>query len=85
MGFHNLEADAAAGQLLVRIGAVLALGVEHCHGGGDIVAVGQMVVADDKVDAEPCGIGHLFHGLDAAVKGNNQLHPSVAGVVNAFK
>ena len=44
-----------------------------------------MVVADDKVDAELRGVGHLLDGLDAAVEGNNQLHPGVAGVVNAFK
>ena len=81
--FHDLEADAAAAELLVGVGAVALLGVEHRHGARHLVAR-QVVVADDEVDATLLGVVHLLHGLDAAVEGYHQLHPRLVGVVDAL-
>ena len=80
-GLHQLEAHATARQLLVRVPAVGPLRVEHGHGGGQVVA-GQVVVADDEIDAPAGRVGHGLHGLDAAVEGHDEGEAVVGGVVD---
>ena len=43
-----------------------------------------MVVAYDEVDTHAFGVGHLFHGLDATVEGDNQFHTCLLSIVDAF-
>ena len=83
VGLDNLEADAAAREFLVGIGAVDLLGVEDGYGFWHLVA-GQVVVADDEVDAELLGIVDHLHGLDATVEGDDQLDIRLAGVVDTL-
>ena len=82
-GLHELEAHAAARQVLVGVRVVLALGVQDGHGGRQHL-VGHVVVADDEVDALLAGIGNLVHGLDAAVQHDDELHARFHGVVHSF-
>ena len=67
IALDELEAHTATGEFFIGIGAVLALGVEDGHGGGQFVTL-KMVVADDDVDAQLVGHLHLVVGLDAAVE-----------------
>ena len=83
VGFDDLEAYAAAAEFFVGVGAVGLFGVEHGHRPRHLVA-GQVVVADDEVDAVAGGVVHLFHGFDAAVEGYHQLHTGLARVVDAL-
>ncbi len=80
---HELEAHTAARQVVERIGAVFALGIEHSHGRGQL-HVGEMVVADDGVDAQFLGVFDFLHGLDAAVERNQQGAAMFLGRVDAF-
>ena len=49
----------------------MPLGVED-GGGRRQGLVGEMVVADDDIDALVAGVAHFLHGLDAAVQGDDQ-------------
>ena len=82
-GGDQLEAHATARELVVRIVAVGALGVEHSHGIGDDIA-SAVVVADDEVDAFGVGVFDAFHGLDAAVEGDDKLEAVVSRIVDTF-
>ena len=82
-GLHELEAHAAAAQLLERVGVVGAFGVEDGHGGGHHI-VGHVMVADDKVDAQALGIGNFLDGLDAAVEYNDEFDARFVGKVHAL-
>ena len=82
-GLHELEAHAAARQVLVGIRVVLALGVQDGHGGRQYL-VGHVVVADDEVDAFLPGIRNLLYGLDAAVQHDDELYARLHGVVHSF-
>ena len=82
-GGDQLEAHATARELVVRIVAVGALGVEHGHGIGDDIA-SAVVVADDEVDAFGVGVFDAFHGLDAAVEGDDKLEAVVSRIVDTF-
>ena len=82
-GLHELEADAAAAEVLARVGTPLHLGVEDGDGGGQLW-VGHVVVADDEVDAAGLGVGDLFYGLDAAVEHYDEPDAALGGVVYAL-
>ena len=43
-----------------------------------------MVVADDEVDALAVGVFDAFHGLDAAVEGDDEFEAVVGRIVDAF-
>ena len=70
---HELESHAAAAEILERVGAVLALGVEYGHCLWQFV-VGHVVVADDEVNAQLLGVADFLDGLNAAVEHDNQFH-----------
>ena len=76
----QLEAHAAAAEVVEGVVAVFPLGVQDGHRSGQFV-LRQMVVADDDVDSLAAGIFHFLDGLDAAVQGNHQAYPVVRGPV----
>ena len=71
---EQLEGHADACQIVARIGAVGALGVHDCNGGGQRFPA-LVVVGDDHVDAEAVGIGSFLHGRYTAVDGDDQADP----------
>ena len=83
VGLHQLEAHAAAREVLVGIGAVVALGVEAGGGLRQCVAR-RVVVADDEVDAEAARVFDLLDGLDAAVERYHEGAAGAVGVVDAL-
>ena len=83
-GLHELEAHAAAAEMGVGILGVGAFGIEHGHGGGQLV-VGHVVVADDEVHAALVGVGHLVDGFDAAVERDDECDATADGVVDALE
>ena len=85
MGLNNLKADATTGELLIGVGAVETFRVEYRHSLGDVIAVGQVVVANDEVDAQTARIGHLFVGLDATVEGDDKFHTRFFCIVDTLK
>ena len=80
-GLHELEAHAAAREVGAGVVVVGAFRVEHGHGGGHGL-VGDVVVADDEVDAQRAGIGDLVDGLDAAVEHDDESDAHLGGVVH---
>ena len=80
---HELEAHAAARQVLVRISVVKPLGVQYGHGRRQHL-VGHVVVADDEVDALLAGIGDFLYRLDAAIQHDDQLHARLGGIVHSL-
>ena len=69
--------------MLERIGVVSPLRVENRHSVRQRL-IGHMMVADDEVDAETLGIGDHVVRLDATVEDDDQLHPRLVGIVDAF-
>ena len=83
IALDELEAHAAAAQVVEGIVVVLPLGVQHRHGAGKLV-LREVVVANDHVDALAAGVLHLLNGLDAAVQGDKEVDAVVRGPVQAF-
>ena len=64
----QLECDACAAKVLVRVGAADLGGIYDGHGLRDAFdAVGEVVVCDDEVEAERLGFGRGREGTDAGV------------------
>ena len=80
---HELEAHATATQMLIRIGIILALGIQNRHCIGQHI-IRHMMITDDKVYAALLGISYLLHGLDAAIKNNNQLYACLIRIIHTF-
>ena len=80
-GHDQLQGHAHTGQILEGIGAVLAMGVHHGQGLGDLL-LALVVVGDDKVDTLLPGIFHLMDGGDAAVHGDDQIHTLLGQMVH---
>ena len=70
---HQLQRDADAGEVLVRIAAVVSLRIHHRARIGQLV-VRFVMVGDDQVDAELAGAARRFRRADAAVDRDDQLH-----------
>ncbi len=68
----QLERHAGAAQVLLRIGAVRAVGIEHRQRGRQF-RFGQVMVGDDHVDAQFVGAAHHFGGADAGIHADDQL------------
>ena len=83
IGLHELEAHAAAGQVVEGILAVLTLGVQHRHGLRKRF-LRKMVVADNHLQALAAGVFDLVDGLDAAVERDDELEAAVRGPVDAL-
>ncbi len=81
-GLQQLVGHAHPGQLLVGIGAVLALGVEHRHRPGQAL-LGLVVIGDDAVDPQAPGVVHLGVGGYAAVHRQEQAGPAAPGLVDS--
>ena len=82
-GLHELEAHAAAREVGAGVVVVCAFRVEHGHGRGHGL-VGDVVVADDEVDAQRAGIGDFVDGLDAAVEHDDKSDAHFGGVVHSL-
>jgi hypothetical protein len=68
----QLQGDADAGQVLVGIGAVVALRVDHCQRRRQR-RVGLVMVGDDQVDAELARPHCRLDAADPAVDRDDQL------------
>ena len=69
---HQLQRDADAGQVLVGIGAVVPLRVDHRQRLRQL-GVGLVVVGDDQIDAELARAARRLGAADAAVDRDDQL------------
>ena len=83
IGLHEFETHAATRQLVERIVAVGALGIENGYGRRNLLGR-KMVVADDEIHALLLRINNLFHGFDTAIEGYGQRHALAGGVVDAL-
>ena len=82
---HEFETHAAAREMRVGVVIVAALGIENGHSRGQDL-VGNVVVADDEIDATLLGIGDFFDGLDATVQDDDEAHTGFGGIVDtAFR
>ena len=79
-GLHELESHATAGEVVVGIRRVGTLGIQYRHGGGHDI-VGNMVVADDEVNATLISIRNFVDCLDAAIEHNNQFYTCLCCIV----
>ena len=68
---HQFQRDADACQVLVRIAAVVPLGVDHRQRQRQL-AVGLVVIGDDQIDAEFAGAKRRIGAADAAVHRHDQ-------------
>ncbi len=73
----QLEGDAHPGQHPLRVGGVVALGVDDCHRRRQF-APQAVVVGDDQVQADGAGVGRLDGRADAAVHADDQVNPFAA-------
>ena len=80
---YQLEAHAAAAEVLVGIRVVRTLGVQNSHSGRQLL-VRHMVVADNEVDAFFLGVGNFVDCLDAAVEHNNEPDTRLASIVHSL-
>ena len=69
-GLGQLERHATTAELLEGIGATGLFGVEDGVGFGHD-RPGQVVVADDDIDAQGFGFGHAFDGPNATIEGDD--------------
>ena len=69
---YQFEAYAATAQLLVRIGGVLPLGIQHCPRLRQLLGR-KMVVADDEIHAFLLCESNLFMSLYSAIEADYQL------------
>ena len=84
-GLHEFETHTAAREVRVGVVIVAALGVENGHSRGQDL-VGNVVVANDEIDATLLGIGDFFDGLDATVQDDDEAHTGFGGIVDtAFR
>ena len=60
--------------MLKRVRTVGPVGVDDGHGGGELLFA-LVMVGDDKIDAERCGVGGLINARDAAVDRDDQRAP----------
>ena len=80
---HEFESYAAAREVGIGIAVVVAFRIKNRHGRRQFV-VGNVVVANDEIDALFAGISHLLNGLDAAVEHNDEFHPHFGGEIDTF-
>ena len=80
---HELEAHAAAAEVLEGIGGVSTLWIERGHGTGQLI-VGHMVVADDEIYSHLLGACYFLDGFDAAVEYDDELYTCLSGMVQSF-
>ena len=80
---NQLEANAAAAEVLVGVGVVEALGIEHSHSRRQLRAR-HVMIADDEVDALLLGIGNLVGSLDATVEHDDKPHARLAGIIDTL-
>ena len=76
---HQLQRDADAGEVLVGIRAVVALGIDHRERRRQR-AFGLVVIGDDQIDAELARAQRRLGAADAAVDRDDQrARPRRAG------
>ena len=82
-GLHELKSHAASAEMLEGVGVVFALRVEN-GGSRRHHLVGDVVVANDEVDAKTLGIGYFVDCLDTAIENDNEFHTGFLGKVYSF-
>ena len=80
---HQFKANPATRQIVVRIGGIGTLGIQHGHRIGQFV-IGFVMVADDEVYTFLFGISNFLHRLDTAVEHNHQRKMVVGSKVDAL-
>ncbi len=81
---NQLKGHPGAAQILLRIGTVRAVGIEHGERGRE-AGFGQVMVGDDDIDAELVGAAHHFGGADSGIHADNQLHSLHGGGLHDFR
>src|SRR5690554_1994642 len=66
-GLHKLKTNTATGQFFIRIRTIFSSWIKAGYSRRQNLAR-RMVIANNKVDAEFLGIGHLIHRLNAAIE-----------------
>ena len=82
-GLHEFVAYAAARQVGARIGRIFELWVENGYSRRKLV-VGDVVVADNEIDATLGCVADLVDGFDAAVENYDQFHTLLGHIIDAF-
>jgi len=81
-GLHELKAHTTTRELVVGIGVVGALGIEHSNSIRQGV-VRYVVITNDEVNAFGLGVLDFLNGFDAAVQGNDQGVSVFVGIIHA--
>ena len=81
---HEFEPHTAATKFLVRILAILTLGVKDSDSVRDLVISG-VVIADDEVDAFLLGVLYPISRLDATIEGNDKRATLVCSEIDALR
>ena len=71
---HQLQGDADAREVLVRIAAVVAFGIDDGERGRQL-RVGLVMIGDDQIDAQLARAARRLGAADAAVDRDDQRHP----------
>ena len=82
-GLHQFEPYTASAEVLEWVGVIGTFRIKDGDGRRQLL-VRHVMVADDEVDAHLFGPCDLLVGFNAAVEDNNQLHASLAGVLQSF-
>ena len=69
--------------MLEGIAVIWAFGIQDGNSIGHHL-VGNVVIADDEVNAKLAGVGHFANGFDAAVENNDELHACVASILQSL-
>ncbi len=72
-GLGNLEGQAHAGQVFIRVFVAGLLGTHHRVSLGQVI-LGVVVVADDQVEAHLAGVLRLARGANAAIHADHHAH-----------
>src|SRR3569833_94546 len=83
IGLYQFKADATAGKLLIWIFAMALFRVEDGNCSRQFVA-GQVVVANNKIEAFGIGVSNFIDRLNTAIKCNDQREIIVRRIVNSF-
>ena len=78
---HELVSDAASREVGIGVGGAFEFRVEDCGSRGQLV-VGDVVVANDEIDAERGGIFDFLDGLNAAVEDYDEFDALLVELVD---
>ena len=63
--------------MFIRIGVVFPFGIQNGYSRGQYI-IGDVMVADDEINAFLLGVCDFFDGFDTAVQGDDKTHALAA-------